>query len=540
MARTDLRTVLVALMTMNLVLPVNVNAFHGGGGGGHGGGGGGGFHGGGFGGGGGFRGGGVGGYGGGVGGFRGGYGAPAFNRTPSFTTPHSISAMPRNEFGNANRFNDVNSANRLGNVNNLNRTNTFNNVNRVTNINNANVNRMGVGWHNPYMGSHQGWYHGAWNGNFGGGWGWRPYGYGYGLGRFGGGFGYGLGWGLGLGLGWGLSSWMFGPMLYNWGYSNYYNPYYGAGGYGYGGANVAVGQPVIYDYSQPIDPSTAPPDETVVSQATTVFDSAREAFQAGDYAKALSLADEALKTTPNDATLHEFRALCLFAVKRYDEAAAVLYAVLSVGPGWDWTTLISLYADPETYTSQLRALENYATQHTQSAAARFDLAYHYLTQGHADAAVRQLKHVLALQPKDQLSAQLISQLQHTEQATSPSGTAAAVLAPTPAADTVAASAAATAPAGKLEGAWSAQPSADTTITVTFADQGKFTWKVTRKGKDQQFSGTSTYENGILTLVQDQNNNAMVGNVIWKDPTHMTFKVMGGGATDPGLSFAKAS
>ena len=45
----------------------------------------------------------------------------------------------------------------------------------------------------------------------------------------------------------------------------------------------------------------------------------------------------------------------LFALKRYDEAAAALYAVLSVGPGWDWTTLISLYADPETYTQQLRA-----------------------------------------------------------------------------------------------------------------------------------------------------------------------------------------
>ena len=28
-------------------------------------------------------------------------------------------------------------------------------------------------------------------------------------------------------MGWGLSSWMFGPMLYNWGYSNYSNPYYG-------------------------------------------------------------------------------------------------------------------------------------------------------------------------------------------------------------------------------------------------------------------------------------------------------------------------
>ena len=70
--------------------------------------------------------------------------------------------------------------------------------------------------------------------------------------------------------------------------------------------------------------------------------------------------------------------------------------------------------------------------------------------------------------------------------------------------------------------------------MTFVDKGHFTWKVTRQGKDQQFNGTSSYENGILTLVQEQNNNAMVGNVVWKDATHFTFKVLGGGTTDPGL------
>jgi hypothetical protein len=42
------------------------------------------------------------------------------------------------------------------------------------------------------------------------------------------------------------------------------------------------------------------------------------------------------------------------------------------------------------------------------------------------------------------------------------------------------------------------------------------------------------------LVQDQNNNTMVGNVRWTDETHFSFKVMGGGPGDPGLSFSKAS
>ena len=49
--------------------------------------------------------------------------------------------------------------------------------------------------------------------------------------------------------------------------------------------------------------------------------------------------------------------LVLFALQRYDEASVALYAVLSIGPGWDWPTLVGLYPDVETYTAQLRALE---------------------------------------------------------------------------------------------------------------------------------------------------------------------------------------
>ena len=78
-----------------------------------------------------------------------------------------------------------------------------------------------------------------------------------------------------------------------------------------------------------------------------------------------------------------------------------------------------------------------------------------------------------------------------------------------------------------------------TITVTFPDQGHFNWSVAHKGQDQQFQGESSYVNGILTMSQDQ-NNAMVGDVIWKDPNHFQFKVLGGGPSDPGLTFAKSS
>ncbi len=542
-----------------LSLAASANAFHGGGGGFHGGGGGfhgggggfhggfGGFHGGGFGGYGGVRAGGFGGYGG-YSGFHGGYSAPAFNRTPAFTVPRSSFG----QYGNINRLNSFNNVNRLGSFNNVNvnRFNSVNALNRVTNFNNFNhsgtfnnlnlAHQSGFGWNNPYWGYHQGWMHGYWNGHYPGGWGWNNYWGGY-PGYWWGGFG----WGLGAGLGWGISPWLFGPMLYDWGYASYYNPYYDIA---YPPAVVAT-QPLVYDYSQPISAAAQAPDETVMTQATTLFDSAREAFKNADYARALDLTDQCLKQTPNDPALHEFRALALFALKRYDEAAAALYAVLSVGPGWDWTTLIGLYSDPETYTQQLRALEDYCTQNPNSAPARFVLAYQYLTEGFSDAAIRQLKNVTELQPKDQLSAQLVRQLEQKEQAaaggelaSAPAGAAAPAAPAGAAAPAPPAAPAATTneKQGNLMGTWTAQPAADTTITVTFQDKGHFAWKVSRQGKEQQFEGTSTYDSGILTMVQQQNNNnVMVGNVAWKDDDHFTFKVLGGGPNDPGLSFTKS-
>jgi hypothetical protein len=150
-----------------------------------------------------------------------------------------------------------------------------------------------------------------------------------------------------------------------------------------------------------------------------------------------------------------------------------------------------------------------------------------------------LKYVQTLQPKDQLTGQLISQLQHSDPA-APASDVAAQGAAAAAGNAPGDNPAASVPAGTLEGSWVAQPSPNTTITVNFVDKGHFTWKLTRQGKDQQFDGTSSYENGILTLVQQQNNNAMVGNVVWQDANHFTFKVLGGGTTDPGLSFTKAS
>ena len=342
----------------------------------------------------------------------------------------------------------------MGNAGRLTQTNF--NQGRIPSAGQRSLNQQGLGWRNQYAGNHQQWMRGNWSGgmagnrtmvnnfnNFGfaggrgfGGWGYPGwgnggwgvwagirrmgrrlgprmgrwlgfpglwtwgFGLGYGLGL--GGWGYGLGglWGLGypgwgwggMGYGgwgypgWGLSSWNYGPMLYNWGYSSYDNPYYDP-------STMVVQQPIVYDYSQPIDPTVTPPAQSVNDQALLLFDEARARFKAGDMEFALRLTDQALGKLPNDSALHEFRALVQFALGRYDEAATALYAVLSVGPGWDWETLIGLYPNVDVYTQQLRALESQVQQNPQSTASRFVLAYHYLTTGHVEAAIPQLREI---------------------------------------------------------------------------------------------------------------------------------------------------
>ena len=156
------------------------------------------------------------------------------------------------------------------------------------------------------------------------------------------------------------------------------------------------------------------------------------------------------------------------------------------------------------------------------------LAYHYLTQGHTDAAVNVLKQVVALKPGDTLSAKLLRQLDPPKDSTSTAAASAATPAPT---DT-------TPPQGaSIAGTWNAKPAADTAVALSIQPGGDFTWQVTQKGQEQQFAGTSTYGDGILTLAQDK-GPGLVGRVSWTDASHITFRIVGDGPEDPGLSFSK--
>jgi tetratricopeptide (TPR) repeat protein len=455
-----------------------------------------------------------------------------------------------NNFGVVNRpGNNVNSGNNIGVVNrpttnvNVNRptTNINTNVNNITNVSNTNVvanNRAGPpAWGaRPGAGYHQGWVNGYWNGHNSNNW-----------------WGNGGAFATGMAVG-GIGAWGIGSSIYGWGYQPYVNPFITAAPVVVSQPAVVVQQPVViqqqpvavaaaapavaaegatYDYSQPLNTSAPVPAEAEADPALRQFDAARAAFKAGDYATALTNTDAALVKLPNDAAMHEFRSLIEFAQGKYDEAAATLYAVLSAGPGWDWTTLVGLYPGIDVYTTQLRALEAYRDAHPDSASAHFVLAYHYLTQGHDDDAVKELREVMRLAPTDQLSSELVMQLTGGASPTSGAATTAAPLAATGSPETSAASA----PMGNLVGSWKASPAKDVTIALVVGQDGQFTWTVTQQGKSQPISGNYTYDQGVLTLNQAK-GDPLAGTVAWQDDSHFTFQAQGGGPNDSGLAFSK--
>ncbi len=455
----------------------------------------------------------------------------------------------RTNVGGGNNIGSNNIVNRPTNINNITNNNAIGNVNRPVYGGGGYGGRGwgygggggGWGWGgygpNPGAAYRRGWVNGFWNGNYNSGWG----GWGWG----------GWGTGLALGAGIGLASWGLGSSLTSWGYSSYVNPYYAAPM-----AIVqptTVVQPVVYDYSRPIDLTAAVPPEQVIDQSVTALDAARAAFQSGDYAGALAQADTALRQTPNDPTAHEFRATCLFALGRYDESAAAFYTVLSAGPGWDWTTLAGLYPNIDLYAAQLRTLEAYVAANTRAASPRFVLAALYMTQGNIEAAAEQFRQVVVLQPQDKLSAQIVEAL---TAATQPAATAAAqptappqptapVTAAAPAQpiapDGPAAAAGPELPSGpppaKLVGAWKASPAQGVTIALTVDDKGAFAWSVDDRGRAREFRGTATFGDDTLALVPPD-QPPMVGKVTWKDDTHFQFQALGGPPSDPGLSFGR--
>ncbi|MES2995709.1 MAG: tetratricopeptide repeat protein [Verrucomicrobiota bacterium] len=332
---------------------------------------------------------------------------------------------------------------------------------------------------------------------------------------------------VGLSIGWGLIGWSLGTMVYDLGYRTYSNPY--------------PVEPIYYDggqitYHQPITRvavNTAPQSEEVIVENTTVSESiiaeSQEAFKRRDYLVALELADKAIVKTPGDGALHEYRALILFALGKYGEAAGVLNPVLASGPGWDSATMLALYDSQQTYTDQLTRLEDYSVKKDEAADAHFLLGYHYFVTGHLDDAAAQFDRANALMPSDKIAKQL-SDLARSSSLDA-DGELKAAESEVPAEDEPEIT---PVPVEKLAGTWTSAQADGGKVTIEFKPDGKFTWK---HGETTLEGDYSVNDNGLLVL--DSEENQMVATVELPQDDAMNFTLAGGPPEDPGMDFKKS-
>ena len=329
-------------------------------------------------------------------------------------------------------------------------------------------------------------------------------------------------------IGWGLVGWSLGKLIYDCGYQSYRNPY--------PVQPVTVVDRQVVTYQEPITvvaAKTAPKgdDETtrITQKSESLIAESQAAFMQGNYLVALESANTAIAEAPGDGALHEYRALILFALGKFSEAAGVLNPVLAGGPGWDWSTMISLYNSQETYMRQLEALKDYSKSKPDAADARFLLGYHHMVCGHLEEAAAEFEAAAKLQPADSVSAQLRDLTKASSQSGSDEPTDPSTekeVAPQPAL-----------PLEKLSGAWVSDKGEAGTVSLVFKDDGKFIWSFKKGDQNNEFSGDfSMNDNGLLVL--DAKDSQMTATVSQPKENELMFVLAGGPPGDPGLTFTR--
>jgi tetratricopeptide (TPR) repeat protein len=321
---------------------------------------------------------------------------------------------------------------------------------------------------------------------------------------------------------WGIAVWSLGNMVYDMGYQSYRNPY-----------PAPPVQNTYITYAQPVSVAAAanpPGDEVATTLAETksadATQKSRMAFKTGDYLTALKNADEAIAYTPGDVTLHEYRALLLFALGRYSDAAGVLNPVLASGPGWGWDTMVGFYDPSSTYDAHLRKLEGYVKGRPDAADSRFLLGYHYLVCGHMEKAYEQFDKAATLQPADSISRQLRDLTKNSlPDAGGDDAEPEQTEPPAPI------------PSEKLVGTWISDRGQDGKVTFKMEENGDYTWNYMNGTESSELKGTyGLNDKGLLVLTSD--DSQMISVVTLADDKSMKFTLVGAPDGDPGLDFAK--
>jgi tetratricopeptide (TPR) repeat protein len=134
-----------------------------------------------------------------------------------------------------------------------------------------------------------------------------------------------------------------------------------------------------------------------------------------DYSKAIQeWSKECAAGAPNPV-LEMMLGQAYFAAQKYDEAATATQAAMRALPRDRWNIVLSnrneLYVKPQLYEFQVQQLAEAVQDHPRDPALRFLLGYHYAYGGYPDAALHQLDQVAALEPRDDVAAELRATLQ---------------------------------------------------------------------------------------------------------------------------------
>lgn len=326
---------------------------------------------------------------------------------------------------------------------------------------------------------------------------------------------------------WGIGVWSLGNLIYDMGYQSYRNPYPAP-------PVQSTRSNTTITYTQPVSVVAAalpPGDEATAeiaeTQSNEALERSRTAFRQGDYVSASKAVDEAIGHTPGDVTLHEYRALVLFALGKFADAAGVLNPVLASGPGWSWETMIAFYNGSEAYNDQLARLEDFVTGSPEKADARFLLGYHYMVCGYMDKSYEQFAKASELQPADSISRQLRDL---TRSSIPDDGEADEETEPPARPEPV--------PVDKLVGSWVSDRGADGKVTFTMTEDGNYTWTFMNGDKVSELKGTYGLDDqGLLVLTSD--DAQMVSVIEMKEPTRLHFTLVGAPDGDPGLDFTKS-
>jgi tetratricopeptide (TPR) repeat protein len=327
---------------------------------------------------------------------------------------------------------------------------------------------------------------------------------------------------------WGIAAWSLGRLIYDTGYSSYRNPY---------NAPPVQTHSTVYNYSQPItvvasreEPLAESEEANDAEKSSAALEKSRSLFGEQDYLGALKAVDESISYVPGDPAIHEFRALTLFALGQYGEAAGVLNPVLATGPGWDWATMVGFYRSSDTYAQQLRKLEDYVSGNPESAGAGFLLGYHYMVSGFLEEAYQVFDRVVELEPGDQVARQLRDlardSIPSDDEPEMADGDALeleedlVILEPE-----------------QIAGIWKADSAEGKEITLSIPIDGDFMWEYEGAEEKDVLSGDwSIDEDGLLVL--DDEDAQLVARIELTEDGEMKFVLAGSPDSDPGLIFSR--